>query len=69
MKKENGNVWWFFLIAIGFTWLFELPRTLDSKGIIESPALLLHLARYLGLPEKVKIGTQRPVLTDSYNVP
>jgi membrane protease YdiL (CAAX protease family) len=47
MKKENGNVWWFFLIAIGFTWLFELPRTLDSRGIIESPALLLHLARYL----------------------
>ena len=47
MKKENGNVWWFFLIAIGFTWLFELPRTLDSQGIIESPALLLHLARYL----------------------
>ena len=47
MKKKNGSVWWFFLIAIGFTWLFEFPRTLDSRGIIESPALLLNLARYL----------------------
>lgn len=47
MKKENGNVWWFFLIAIGFTWIFQLPRTLDSRGIIESPQLLLHLAGFL----------------------
>jgi len=47
MKKENGSVWWFFLIAIGFTWIFQLPRTLDSQGIVESPQFLLHLSRYL----------------------
>lgn len=46
-KKEYRNVWWFFLIAIGFTWLFALPRTLDARGIIESPAFLSQLARYL----------------------
>ncbi len=47
MKKELSNVWWFFLIAYGFTWLFELPRTLDSQGIIESPQFLLALSKYL----------------------
>lgn len=47
MNRENANVWWFFLIAIGFTWLFELPRTLDAQRIIKSPALLLYFARYL----------------------
>lgn len=47
MNIRKGNVWYFFLISIGFTWLFELPHTLDSKGIIESPALLLYFARYL----------------------
>lgn len=47
MKEKKGNVWWFFLIAIGFTWLFELPNTLDSKGIIELPTLLLRFVGYL----------------------
>jgi len=46
-KKEYRNVWWFFLIAIGFTWLFALPRTLDARGILESPAFLTQLARYI----------------------
>lgn len=47
MKKGLSNVWWFFLIAIGFTWLFELPRTLDFQGIMESPRFLLMLSNYL----------------------
>ena len=47
MKKEPSNVWWFFLIAFVFTWLFELPRTLDSRGILEFPKFLLNLSKYL----------------------
>jgi membrane protease YdiL (CAAX protease family) len=47
MKKGLSNVWWYFLIAYGFTWLFELPRTLDSQGVMESPKILLTLSRYL----------------------
>ncbi len=47
MKKGLSNVWWYFLIAYGFTWLFELPRTLDSQGIMESPPILLTLSKYL----------------------
>jgi hypothetical protein len=37
MKEGDRSVWWFFVIAVGFTWLFQLPRTLDSRGIVESP--------------------------------
>jgi len=47
IKGKRAEVWWFFLIAIGFTWLFQLPQTLDSRGIIKSPAFLLQLVRYL----------------------
>lgn len=47
MKKELTNLWWFFLIAIGFTWLFQIPRTLDYQGIIDTPKFLLILSKYL----------------------
>ena len=47
MKIKDENVWWFFLITIGFSWLFELPRTLDSQGIVESPKLLLRFVGFL----------------------
>ncbi len=47
VKETRAEVWWFFLIAIGFTWLFQLPQTLDSRGIIKSPAFLLQLVNYL----------------------
>jgi membrane protease YdiL (CAAX protease family) len=47
MKKDNGNLWWFFLIAIGFTWLFQLPLVLDSRGIVDSPPSLSRVALYI----------------------
>jgi len=47
MKSSDRNVWWFFVIAFGFTWVFQIPRTLDSREIIESPQFLLFLARHL----------------------
>jgi membrane protease YdiL (CAAX protease family) len=47
MKRKMSNVWWFFLIAFIFTWLFELPRTLDSRGILVFPKFLLDLSKYL----------------------
>jgi membrane protease YdiL (CAAX protease family) len=45
--KELGNVWWFFLIAIAFTWLFQLPLVLDSRGILHSPSSLSRVALYI----------------------
>jgi len=45
--KKGGNVWWFFLSAISFTWIFQLPATLHSNGIAEVPSFVLSLARYL----------------------
>lgn len=47
MKRRFSNVWWYFLIAFGFTWLFELPRTLDALGIVKSPKYLLVLSKFL----------------------
>lgn len=49
LKKMRGfgNVWWFFLIAIAFTWLFQLPRVLDSRGMIHSPPSLSSVAMYI----------------------
>jgi len=44
---ETGSPWWFFLIAIGFTWLFQLPAVLDSRGIIDLPRNLTRTALYL----------------------
>jgi membrane protease YdiL (CAAX protease family) len=45
--KGIANVWWFFLIAIGFTWLFQLPLVLDSRGIVASPPSLSRVALYV----------------------
>jgi membrane protease YdiL (CAAX protease family) len=41
------NVWWFFLIAIAVTWLFQLPLVLDSRGILHSPPSLSRIALYV----------------------
>jgi membrane protease YdiL (CAAX protease family) len=46
-RKGIGNAWWFFLIAIGFTWLFQLPLVLDSRGIVDSPPSLSRVALYI----------------------
>ena len=40
MNKEvklKGNVWLFFVIAFGFSWLFWVPLALAEQGIISLP--------------------------------
>ena len=42
-----GNIWWFFLIAIGFTWRFQLPLVLDSRGLVHFPTSLPRVALHI----------------------
>jgi membrane protease YdiL (CAAX protease family) len=46
-SRESGNVWWFFAIALAFTWLFQLPLVLDSRGIVHSPPSLSRVGLYI----------------------
>ena len=39
MKEEQkkGNVWLFFIVAFGFSWLFWVPLALAEQGILSLP--------------------------------
>ena len=35
--RLKGNVWLFFIIAFGFSWLFWMPLALAEQGILSLP--------------------------------